>query len=97
VNLVLWVGGLALFGIGLWRLPVLHSLYAAPHVALLAVRIVEPSPVASAGRFLLVIFPLFVVLALLLGGGRRFIAWLVVSAATMGALLYAFWQGLFVG
>ena len=97
VNLVLWVGGLALFGIGLRYLPVLYSLYAAPHVALLAVRIVEPSPVASAGRFLLVIFPLFVVLALLLGGGRRFIAWLVVSAATMGALLYAFWQGLFVG
>lgn len=96
-NLVLAIGGVGLFAIGLGRLPAFYSAYAAPHVALLAMRIVEPSPVASAGRFLLVIFPLFVVLALLLGGGWRFVAWLVVSAVTMGALVYALWQGFFVG
>ena len=48
---------------GLRRLPIAYTLYALPQFLLLATRI-QPTPLTSTNRYLLVLFPAFVVLAL---------------------------------
>jgi hypothetical protein len=93
------LGALILFGgatiAGLTRMPLAYSLYAAPQVLLLATRI-QPTPLTSTARYLLVVFPVFVLLALA-GRNRRFErAWLLFSVLVMAYLLGRFLQGDYV-
>lgn len=95
LNLSLLVGGLALFALGLRRLPVEQVLYAAPHLALLAVRVL-PTPLTSTSRYVLIVFPLFVLLATLLAGRRARWSWAIASLLLLGLLAHAFARGDFV-
>ncbi len=87
------VGGLGLAGLRL--LPATYSLYLWPQVLLIASRI-QPAPLTSTMRYAVVLFPAFVVLALL-GRNRRFdTAWTVLSLTLLGALTFEFLRGDFV-
>ena len=83
------LGALVLFaGVGLTairRLPLSYSLYALPQIALLATRIL-PTPLTSTTRYLLVIFPVFVALALYLRGRRAELA--VITWSVLGLALF---------
>ena len=77
------------------RLPLAYGLYALPHVAVMATRIL-PTPLTSTSRFVLVIFPIFMVLAI--WGRHPWVhhAWIVGSALLLGFLTYLFVIGDFV-
>ena len=79
---------LALFVMGLRRLPLTYSLYVAPQ--LLVITTGGPAtPLQSASRFMLAMFPIFVVLG---GLGRRrwfHTSWLVASLLGLGLLFTA--------
>ncbi len=94
LNLVL----LALFGLlliaGLRRLPVAYTLFALPQLVLLATRI-QPTPLTSTSRYLLVIFPMFVVLALIPWPRVR-LAWAITSTLFLAILVQAFLVGDYV-
>lgn len=95
LNLALLVGSVALFVLGMRRLPVEQALYALPHLALLSVRIL-PTPLTSTSRYLLIVFPLFVILALVLGERRARWSWAIGSLLLLGLLAHAFARGDFV-
>ncbi len=80
--------------VGLRRVPVAYSLYAIPQILLLAVRI-QPTPLTSTARYLLVVFPVFVILALVKDRWLRF-AWGVASLMLLALLLEAFLRGGYV-
>jgi hypothetical protein len=92
------LGLLLLFGVlllvGLKRLPVAYSLYALPQFLLLATRI-QPTPLTSTNRYLLVIFPAFVVLALMPWRRAR-LAWVILSTLFLAVLLQSFLAGDYV-
>ena len=95
LNLAALLGFGALFLAGLGRVPATYSLYVLPQLALLAVRI-QPTPLTSTTRYTLVLFPCFVMLALL-GRHRRFHdAWTVMSLLGLGLLAGLFVRGDFV-
>jgi hypothetical protein len=96
LQLVMLVMSAALFAVGLRRIPVELSLYAAPQVLLVWSRIL-PTPLTSVGRYILVIFPLFIVLALLLGDRRLRWSYVILSLLLLGALANEFVIGTFVG
>jgi hypothetical protein len=77
------------------RLPLSYGLYALPHVVVLSTRIL-PTPLTSTSRFVLVIFPIFVVLALWGRDERFHTAWMVGSTLFLGLLTYLFLIGDFV-
>lgn len=79
---------LALFVIGLRMVPVTYSLYVFPQ--LLVITMGGPAtPLQSASRFMLAMFPIFVVLGRL-GRNRRFhTAWLTASLLGLGLLFVA--------
>jgi hypothetical protein len=78
----------ALLAVGLRRLPVVYSLYVAPQLLLL-VSGGPATPLASASRYMLAMFPIFVV-AGLLGEDRKFhLAWVVFSLLGLGLLFLA--------
>jgi hypothetical protein len=79
---------------GLRRVPVAYSLFAIPQIALLGTRI-QPIPLTSTGRYLLVVFPVFVILALAPGQWLR-LSWALASAMFLALLLASFLQGNFV-
>ena len=89
---------LGLFGllllVGARRLPLSYTLYALPQFVLLATRI-QPTPLTSTNRYLLVIFPAFVVLALIPWPRVR-LAWGITSVLFLGLLLVEFQRGTFV-
>lgn len=89
---------LALFGVllvaGLFRLPAAYTLFALPQVVLLATRI-QPTPLTSTNRYLLVVFPAFVVLALLPWRRVR-VAWAITSLLFLAVLFGAFLDGDYV-
>jgi hypothetical protein len=91
---------LLLFGfvalVGLRQVPVAYSLYALPQILILATRI-QPTPLTSTARYLLVVFPVFVVLALVPPRWRwlRF-GWAVVSIMLLGLLVADFIRGNYV-
>lgn len=95
VNLALLVGAAILLVIGLVRLPIEYSLFAAPHVILAATRIL-PTPLTSTTRHLMIVFPLFVVLALLGERRRPHWTWVIASLLLLGLLAHAFLRGDFV-
>lgn len=96
LQLAMLVMTAALFAVGLRRIPVELSLYAAPQVLLVWSRIL-PTPLTSVGRYILVIFPIFIVLALLLSERRLRWSYVILSLLLLGALANEFVIGTFVG
>ena len=80
--------------VGLRQVPVAYSLFAIPQIALVGTRI-QPIPLTSTGRYLLVIFPVFVILALVPGRWLRF-CWAVGSTMLLALLLATYLRGDFV-
>jgi hypothetical protein len=94
INLGTLIGfGLAIL-VGLRRLPVAYSLVAIPQVALLATRL-QPTPLTSTARYLLVVFPVFILLAGV-RDRRLQLAWFAASIMFLTILLLAFETGQFV-
>ena len=94
VNLGTLIGfGLAIL-VGLRRLPVAYSLVAIPQVALLATRL-QPTPLTSTARYLVVVFPVFILLAGV-QDRRLQLAWFAGSIMFLTILLLAFETGQFV-
>lgn len=95
VNLVSLFGAIALVLIGVRRLPLSYTLLALPQLLLIALRI-QPTPLTSTTRYVLVVFPVFVVLALA-GRSRRFDRlWTVLSVFGLALLASDFVRGNFV-
>ena len=76
-------------------MPVTYSLYAWPPLLLVATRI-QPTPLTSTMRYVLVLFPVFIVAVLLTERPWLRQAWLIVSTLLLGALTTIFLQGDFV-
>ena len=95
LNLTALLGSAALLVAGARRMPMTYSLYAWPPLLLIATR-VQPTPLTSTTRYVLVLFPVFVVAALLTGRPWLRQAWLIVSALLLGTLATLFLQGDFV-
>jgi len=94
INLGTLIGfGLGIL-VGLRRLPVAYSLVAIPQVALLATRL-QPTPLTSTARYLLVVFPVFILLAGV-RDRRLQLAWFAASIMFLTILLLAFETGQFV-
>ena len=87
LNLVMLLLFIVLVIVGIRRLPVSYSLLAIPQVALIAVRI-QPTPLTSTARLVEVVFPAFVVLAMLLNGRRREWTWGIASLLALAALTW---------
>ena len=95
LNLATLVGAAILLVVGARRMPLTYSLYAWPPLLLIATRI-QPTPLTSTTRYILVLFPVFVVAALLTEHPWLLRAWLVVSLVLLGALTAMFLLGDFV-
>jgi hypothetical protein len=80
--------------LGLRRVPISYSLYAIPQIILIGTRI-QPTPLTSTARYLLVIFPAFVILALVPGRWLRF-GWAIASVMLLALLMAAFLGGSYV-
>jgi hypothetical protein len=80
--------------LGLRRVPISYSLYAIPQIVLIATRI-QPTPLTSTARYLLVVFPVFVILALVPGRWLRF-GWAIASVMFLAVLLATFLGGGYV-
>jgi hypothetical protein len=76
------------------RLPMSYTLFALPQFVLLATRI-QPTPLTSTNRYLLAIFPAFVVLALIPWQRVR-LAWAITSLLFLAILFREFQTGTFV-
>ncbi len=80
--------------IGVRRIPLSYALYAAPQLLLMGARqTLVGSPLASTYRYVLVLFPAFVVLAWLGQRRRLHYAWLCISLLLLGWLLSRFLGG----
>jgi hypothetical protein len=93
-NLALLVTFGVLLTVGLFRLPFAYTLFALPQIVLLATRI-QPTPLTSTNRYLLVIFPAFVVLALIPWRRAR-LAWAITSTLFLAILVQSFLAGDYV-
>ncbi len=77
------------------RLPASYTVYAATSILLFAIRI-QPIPLTSTTRYLLVVFPVFAALAIA-GRHRRFdLAWTILSTLLLGLVAATFVRGDFV-
>lgn len=97
LNLAFLLFFAVLLVVGVRRLPVAYTLYAAPQLLLTGSHQAAQSPLMSTSRFVLVLFPAFVVLALLGRRRRLHTAWLIFSLLLLGLLVFAFMSGPFVG
>jgi hypothetical protein len=95
INLVALLGAAALLAVGARRMPLTYSLYAWPPLLLIATRI-QPTPLTSTTRYVLVLFPVFVVAAMLADRPWLRRAWLTISLIFLGTLATMFLQGDFV-
>jgi hypothetical protein len=95
LNLGALLGAAALLVAGARRMPLTYSLYAWPPLLLIATRI-QPTPLTSTTRYVLVLFPVFVVAALLTEHPWLQRAWLAISVVLLGVLATMFLQGDFV-
>lgn len=95
LNLAALLGSAGLLLAGVRRMPVTYSLYAWPPLMLVATRI-QPTPLTSTMRYVLVLFPIFIVAVLLTERPWLRLAWLIVSTLLLGALTTIFLQGDFV-
>lgn len=96
LDLALLVLCTVLVAAGIRRISPELTMYAAPQVALLWIRIL-PTPLTSTSRYLLVVFPAFVVLGLMLERRRGLWAYAILSLLLLGALANEFVIGNFVG
>jgi hypothetical protein len=94
VNLLLLFVFGALLVVAARRLPFAYTLYAVPQFVLLITRI-QPTPLTSTNRYVLVLFPAFVVLALIPRQSVR-VAWAIGSLLFMAVLVQVFLAGGFV-
>lgn len=96
INLGALVGAAALLLVGAGRMPLTYSLYAWPPLLLIATRL-QPTPLTSTTRFILVLFPVFIVAAMITER-RRWLraAWLAVSIGLLAVMATWFVQGDFV-
>lgn len=95
LNLGALVGVALLLAIGARRMPLSFSLYAWPPLLLVATRI-QPTPLTSTMRYVLVLFPVFVVAALLTEHPWVRAAWIALSLIGLVVLSALFVQGEFV-
>jgi hypothetical protein len=95
INLVALLGAATLLAVGARRMPLTYSLYAWPPLLLIATRI-QPTPLTSTTRYVLVLFPVFVVAAMLADRPWLRRAWLTISLIFLGTLATMFLQGDFV-
>lgn len=95
LNVVALLVGVILLAWGIPLLPAAWTLWAAPQLLLIAVRL-QPTPLTSTVRYVGILFPLFVVAALLTGRGRGHDAWVVSSTLLLALLLGFFLHGTFV-
>ncbi len=95
VNLIALVASAVVIVLGIRRLPLSYTLLAAAQIAILAVRI-QPTPLTSTIRYVEVLFPVFVVIALATGTRRRQLTWVILSVLALGALTWTFITGDFV-
>ena len=95
LNLAALLGSAGLLLAGVRRMPMTYSLYAWPPLLLVATRI-QPTPLTSTMRYVLVLFPIFIVAVLLTERPWLRLAWLIVSTLLLGALTTMFLQGEFV-
>ncbi|MER3418266.1 MAG: hypothetical protein C4343_03975 [Chloroflexota bacterium] len=95
LNAAALVGFGVLTVLGARRLPVSYTLYAASQLLLISIRL-QPTPLTSTTRYLLVLFPVFVVLGDF--GRRRWFdrAWLVTSSIGLAVLAVGFVRGQFI-
>lgn len=94
-NLLVLIGAALLLAIGARRMPLAFSLYAWPPLLLIATRI-QPTPLTSTTRYLLVLFPVFIVAALLTEHPWARAAWIALSLIGLAWLTAQFVQGGFV-
>jgi hypothetical protein len=84
-----------LVGAGVKLLPLSYTLYAVVQLLPVSMRL-NPTPYTSTTRYMLVLFPAFVVLALA-GRWRRFNeSWVMISVLFLGLILYAFLNNTFI-
>lgn len=96
LNLVALLGAAALLVAGARRMPLTYSLYAWPPLLLVATRL-QPTPLTSTTRYVLVLFPVFVVAALLTERRPWLRAlWVGVSLMLLAVMATWFVQGDFV-
>ncbi|MGN6562507.1 MAG: hypothetical protein ACTHMU_07595, partial [Thermomicrobiales bacterium] len=96
LNLTLLILFAALALVGLRYLPLSYNLYVAPQIALLTIRQMAFTPLASATRYLLVLFPVFIVLALVCHNRWCHRLYCVTSVMLMIVMVYLFLLGAFV-
>jgi len=96
LNVAVLFAFLGLFLAGLRRMPASYSLLALPQLVLILC-VGTLDPLESASRYLMVIFPCVVMLALL-GRSQRFhTAWVALSLLFLGLFTTLFLQGQFIG
>lgn len=95
LDLAILLGAIALFVVGLWRLPLEYTLFSAPQLLIASTRIL-PTPLTSTTRYLGVVFPLFVVLALVTERRRIHWTWAVASILMLALLAHGYLRGDFV-
>ena len=95
LNVVVLAGFLVGIVVGLFRLPLSYSLFAAPQVLIAAIRI-QPTPLTSTLRLMLVVFPVFVLISLGCKDRRIERAWLLLSTVLLAYLVSLYFQGDFV-
>lgn len=96
VNAAAWVLFAVLTFLGVRRLPVSYTLFVIPQLVL-ALTQDTAFPLMSTSRYLLALFPCFVVLAIA-GRSRRFdTSWTVLSTLLLGFLTILFVEGWMVG
>jgi hypothetical protein len=79
INLASLLGAIGLTAYAAWRLPLAYALYAAPYLVLLACRQSGAAPIESVARYVVVLFPCFIALAIVLTPHRYLAAgWLLV-------------------
>ncbi len=94
INLLLLIVFGVLLAVAAKWLPFAYTLYALPQFVLLATRI-QPTPLTSTNRYLLVVFPAFVIVALIPWRRAR-LAWGITSTLLLAILVWEFQRGTFV-
>lgn len=81
---------------GARRLPLVYTFYFAPQLLLIGTRVNFFSPLQATSRYVLVLFPAFVLLACWGQRRRLHYSWLLLSVLLLGFFLYAFLNGKFI-
>ena len=96
LNLGLLLAAFAVLIIGMKRIPFIYTLYVASQLLLIGSRYNPFTPLMSSARYLLVVFPLFIVLAIVLRSRFAQLVWLSISVSLLILLFSLFLVGGFV-